>query len=154
MYGIYQYPDFYNAFGNPEEVAADQNKYKNALDRLMLNLKSIAGDSHRKLAVGNATIDKSRTVVYGLAQCMLDLSKEDCDACLLKAVSDISVCCQDKVGGRVIKFSCNIRFDHSFSMILQLLIHQYNYHCPPMLFLLYLPMQLPHKEKEEALAYH
>ncbi|XP_054787860.1 cysteine-rich receptor-like protein kinase 44 [Prosopis cineraria] len=109
-----QYPDFYYAFRNPEMVTADQNKYKDALDRLMLNLKSIAaaGDSHRKLAVGNATVDKSRTVVYGLAQCMPDLSNEDCDDGLLKAISDISVCCQDKVGGRVIKFSCNIRFDH------------------------------------------
>ncbi|KAK4284436.1 hypothetical protein QN277_001268 [Acacia crassicarpa] len=111
IFGIYQDHDFSFSFNNPEK-AQDAEKYTNALDDLMQSLrtKAAAGDSHLKVAMGNATAGGNETV-YGLAQCTPDLSQQDCEDCLDKAISDISLCCQNKIGGRVIKLSCNLRFE-------------------------------------------
>ncbi|KAI9127582.1 hypothetical protein K1719_000575 [Acacia pycnantha] len=112
MFGIYVDPDFYYAFNNPES-AADADQYTDALDRLIQVLKTKAADggSHRKVAAGNSSTLSSGQTVHGLAQCTPDLTKQECDDCLVKAISDIPLCCQNKVGGRVIKRNCNLRFE-------------------------------------------
>ncbi|KAK4284434.1 hypothetical protein QN277_001266 [Acacia crassicarpa] len=112
MFGIYVDPDFYYAFNNPES-AADADQYTDALDRLMQVLKTNAADggSDRKVAAGNSSTLSSGQTVHGLAQCTPDLTEQECDDCLLKGISDIPLCCQNKVGGRVIKRNCNLRFE-------------------------------------------
>lgn len=112
IFGMYQDHDFSFSFNNPNK-AQDAEKYTNALGDLMKRLKSeaSAGDSHLKVAVGNETTDKNETV-YGLAQCTPDLSQKDCEDCLDKAISDIKLCCKNNIGGRVVKLSCNLRFEN------------------------------------------
>ncbi|KAI9128064.1 hypothetical protein K1719_001057 [Acacia pycnantha] len=111
LLGIYRFPDFSYGFNNPED-AKDGESYTKALNDLMISLKTkaAAGDSTFKLAVGYKEADESE-IVYGLAQCSPDLSRRDCDVCLVKAISKIPDCCENKIGGRVIKFSCNLRFE-------------------------------------------
>ncbi|KAI9078162.1 hypothetical protein K1719_039861 [Acacia pycnantha] len=50
--------------------------------------------------------------IYGLVQCMPDLSEQDCGDCLEKAISSIPLLCNNKIGGRIIKWSCNIRYEN------------------------------------------
>lgn len=110
-------PQFSYSFNNPQN-AMNTEEFTSALNVLMHRLKSEAasGDSNFKLAVGSKIADESETV-YGLTQCLPDLSKRDCETCLENAISDIKLCCRNKVGGRVIKLSCNLRFerDHFYN---------------------------------------
>ncbi|XP_028774372.1 cysteine-rich repeat secretory protein 38-like, partial [Neltuma alba] len=104
-------PEFAYSFNNPQN-ATDKKEFTSALNDLMQRLKSEAasGDSNFKLSVGSKIADESETV-YGLVQCLPDLSRPDCNACLEKAISDIPLCCKNKIAGRVIKLSCNLRFE-------------------------------------------
>ncbi|KAJ4975293.1 hypothetical protein NE237_000399 [Protea cynaroides] len=49
--------------------------------------------------------------VYGLVQCTHDLTKDDCNVCLTGCVYDIPNNIYPKEGGRVLKPSCNLRFE-------------------------------------------
>ncbi|XP_054788082.1 cysteine-rich repeat secretory protein 38-like [Prosopis cineraria] len=104
-------PEFSYSFNNPQD-AIDVEEYTSALHDLLQRLKSEAasGDSRRKVAVGSKPAGQFETV-YGLVQCKPDMSRQNCDACLEKAISDIPLCCKNKIGGRVIKLSCNLRFE-------------------------------------------
>ncbi|XP_028806134.1 cysteine-rich receptor-like protein kinase 25 [Neltuma alba] len=110
MFGIYQNPDFFYAVNNPSDVA-DADQCTLALDRLMqdLNTKAAAGGPNSKVADGKASMPFQ--YVHGLTQCTPDLTEQNCEACLKKVISDIPFCCQNKVGGRVIKRNCNLRFE-------------------------------------------
>ncbi|KAM7490246.1 hypothetical protein LguiA_033167 [Lonicera macranthoides] len=51
--------------------------------------------------------------IYGLAQCTQDLSNEECNQCLRKAISiwQLSTGTSTKVGDRILLPSCNIRYE-------------------------------------------
>ncbi|TVU20007.1 hypothetical protein EJB05_36193, partial [Eragrostis curvula] len=49
--------------------------------------------------------------IYGMAQCTLDVTVDDCNRCLVSAVATIPTCCNEKLGGRVIYQTCPIRFE-------------------------------------------
>ncbi|KAI9127667.1 hypothetical protein K1719_000660 [Acacia pycnantha] len=104
-------PQFSYGINNPQD-AINPKEFKSSLSDLLKRLKSEAasGDSNFKLAVGYKEVNESQ-IVYGLTQCSPDLSEQDCEACLDKAISDIRFCCQNKIGGRVIKLSCNLQFE-------------------------------------------
>ncbi|XP_034898565.1 cysteine-rich receptor-like protein kinase 15 isoform X1 [Populus alba] len=56
-----------------------------------------------------------RESLYVLVQCTPDLSKYDCNKCLVLANLSISVCCNNNLGGRVLFPSCNFRYgNYSF----------------------------------------
>nr|XP_034898562.1 cysteine-rich receptor-like protein kinase 10 isoform X2 [Populus alba] len=50
--------------------------------------------------------------LYVLVQCTPDLSKNDCNQCLLQAILSISVCCNNKRGVRILFPSCNFRYEN------------------------------------------
>ncbi|KAK4284433.1 hypothetical protein QN277_001265 [Acacia crassicarpa] len=113
MFGIYQDHDFQNYSGNQTD-AVDANKYKDSAIKLLHSLKErakVGEGSYHKVAAGNATADQSQAA-YGLVQCTPDLNEQDCFDCLTDSIFYIPNCCQDKVGGRVIKLNCNIRFEN------------------------------------------
>lgn len=58
----------------------------------------------------NANYSDSQTI-HGRAQCTPDIKELECTECLGVAISDIPTCCNGKVGGRVVRPSCNIRYD-------------------------------------------
>jgi len=104
-------PKFY--MWNPNNVT-DEKVFNRVLGNLMRKLKEIAasGDSRLKFATDNATdVNLNFQTIYGLVQCTPDLSKQDCNDCLEFAISEIPICCNNKIGGRALKPSCNIRYE-------------------------------------------
>ncbi|VVA37059.1 PREDICTED: cysteine-rich [Prunus dulcis] len=77
-----------------------------------LSRQAAANGSLRKFAVGTATAPNFQTI-YGLAQCTPDLAEQACSDCLVGALEDIPKCCEGKQGGRVVKPSCNVRYEIS-----------------------------------------
>nr|XP_023894963.1 putative receptor-like protein kinase At4g00960 isoform X1 [Quercus suber] len=97
---------------NKNNVSANLDQFNQDL-RTLLDSKRVqaaAGGSLRKFAAGNATAPNNQTL-YSLVQCTPDLSDQDCNDCLAGAMGDIPNCCDGKQGGRVIRPSCNLRFE-------------------------------------------
>ncbi|KAJ1431724.1 Serine-threonine/tyrosine-protein kinase, catalytic domain [Sesbania bispinosa] len=92
--------------------ATQVDEYNQVLGNLLRSIrdKATSGDSRLKYATGNVTGPNFQNI-YGLMQCTPDLSDLKCDECLGGAISDLPGCCNNKVGGRVIRPSCNIRYE-------------------------------------------
>ncbi|XP_047955384.1 cysteine-rich receptor-like protein kinase 44 [Salvia hispanica] len=75
-----------------------------------LRIRAAAGSSTRKVAGGNVT-GPDFQMIFGLVQCFPDLSSEECNICLIRAIFDIPQCCSEKIGGRVFLPSCNLLFE-------------------------------------------
>lgn len=63
--------------------------------------------SPRKFAVRKASVSATQTL-YGLVQCTLDLTREDCFTCLQKAINELQT---DSLGGSLLTPGCNSRFE-------------------------------------------
>ncbi|KAM1562244.1 hypothetical protein ACFX1Z_005275 [Malus domestica] len=100
-------PSPFNAI-DPEEFDLVLNLFLDTLTE-----KAASGDSLKKFAAGHVIIQGSTTnqPIYALVQCTPDLGKQNCSDCLKGAISKIPECCGGKQGGRVLKPSCNLRFD-------------------------------------------
>ena len=93
--------------------ATDLVQFNKSLNTLLGNLKSEAasGDSRLKYAVGNISGPHNK-VIYGLVQCTPDLLQSECAQCLKLSIESIPRdCCKDKIGGRAVRPSCNMRFE-------------------------------------------
>ncbi|KAM4101961.1 hypothetical protein ACB094_05G186000 [Castanea mollissima] len=101
---------------NPNNISSNLDQFNDDLRALLDNLKSkaVAGDSLRKFTAGNeSALDFKR--LYALLQCTPDFSDKECDSCLQGTFEGIPQCCSGKRGGRVVRPSCNFRFeDYSF----------------------------------------
>ncbi|MED6180557.1 hypothetical protein PIB30_011320 [Stylosanthes scabra] len=97
-----------------EKNTTEVDKFQEVLINLLQNLKSQAafGDSRRKYSVGSAVGPRNITI-YGFVQCTPDLSEKDCDDCLFESISLLPICCVDKVGARVNRASCLLRYNTS-----------------------------------------
>ncbi|KAM4102060.1 hypothetical protein ACB094_05G194300 [Castanea mollissima] len=107
-------PGFFMA--NPNNISSNLDQFNDDLRALLDNLRSkaVAGDSLRKFAAGNESAPDFKRL-YALLQCTPDLSDKECDSCLQGAFEGIPQCCSGKRGGRVVRPSCNFRFeDYSF----------------------------------------
>ncbi|KAG5246805.1 Cysteine-rich RLK [Salix suchowensis] len=49
--------------------------------------------------------------IYSLAQCTPILSSNDCKKCLRAAISQLPICCSNKIGGRIFSPSCYIHYE-------------------------------------------
>ncbi|KAK2405023.1 putative receptor protein kinase [Trifolium repens] len=105
-------PSFYMSNSN-NVTQVDQ--FNQVLGNLMKKLKEKAAssnDSRVKYATGNETdVKLNFQTIYGLVQCTPDLSLQDCMHCLEDAILEIPSCCNNKLGGRVVKPSCIMRFE-------------------------------------------
>ncbi|KAK4566855.1 hypothetical protein RGQ29_002924 [Quercus rubra] len=103
-------PPVYNCSGN--NISANYDQFSQDLRTLLDSQRgrAAAGGSLRKFAAGNATATNNRTL-YSLVQCTPDLSDQDCSDCLFGAMEDIRNHCAGKQRGRIVKPSCNLRFD-------------------------------------------
>ncbi|TVU01635.1 hypothetical protein EJB05_52908, partial [Eragrostis curvula] len=91
--------------------ATQPAQFTSSLSALMKNLTATAAySSPRKFAAGSAALAPFENI-YGIAQCTLDVSADDCNRCLVSAVATIPTCCNEKLGGRVIYRTCSIRFE-------------------------------------------
>ncbi|KAF5472869.1 hypothetical protein F2P56_009538 [Juglans regia] len=112
IYGVMETsPSFF--MWNTQNVSANYVEQFNAVLRTLIeNLTSQAkdGGSLRKFAANSASAPEFKTL-YALVQCTPDLSMDDCEGCLRGAKEAIPQCCNGKIGGRVVRPSCNIRFE-------------------------------------------
>ncbi|KAJ9690112.1 hypothetical protein PVL29_012655 [Vitis rotundifolia] len=94
-----------NNFSNGDE-------FDQPLGNLFASLKSKAasGDSRYKFATAEVNVSSFQNI-YALVQCTPDLSELSCSNCIEKAINGVPGCCDRKQGGRVVKPSCNIRFE-------------------------------------------
>ncbi|XP_028778513.1 cysteine-rich repeat secretory protein 38-like [Neltuma alba] len=92
--------------------ALQKDQFKLVVTELMkfLREKAASDDSVRKFAAANATGPSNQTI-YGPAQCTPDLSSKDCNNCLNGAISEIPKWCDGMKGRRVVRPSCNIRYE-------------------------------------------
>ncbi|XWS18242.1 hypothetical protein CRYUN_Cryun32bG0026600 [Craigia yunnanensis] len=91
---------------------ANAHRFYQALDNLLNNLSSRAADegSLRKYAADNSSVGPFQRV-YALVQCSPDLSEQDCGVCLTMAKEGIGSCCLGKIGCRILRPSCFLRFE-------------------------------------------
>ncbi|XP_052301572.1 cysteine-rich receptor-like protein kinase 44 isoform X43 [Populus trichocarpa] len=93
----------------------DVTLFNQALQTLFARLqaKAASGNSLKKFATGNQSAGVE--TVYAIVQCTPDLSKGQCSSCLLDVFRMIPNCCdgnvQGKIGVRLIRPSCNLRWE-------------------------------------------
>ncbi|XP_057732254.1 cysteine-rich receptor-like protein kinase 29 [Arachis stenosperma] len=94
--------------------ATDMNQFIQVLRNLLESLRTNAssGDSLKKYAAGSAAGPSFQTI-FALLQCTPDLSEQECDDCLVRAISNINDRCYGLTKCRIGKPSCNLRFDTS-----------------------------------------
>ncbi|XP_057986371.1 cysteine-rich receptor-like protein kinase 44 isoform X2 [Hevea brasiliensis] len=97
---------------NSNNVSSSElSQFNQVLQALLTTLRNEAasGNSTRKFATGNGR--SGFYTIYALMQCTPDLSQQECDDCLVGATAEIPIYSSGKLGGRVIKPSCNLRFE-------------------------------------------
>ncbi|XP_021811624.1 cysteine-rich repeat secretory protein 38-like [Prunus avium] len=97
---------------SPNKIS-NAEQYKQVRDPLFGNLseKAAAGDSVLKFAAGNASVPVTNQTIYATVQCSPDLDKQNCSDCLKESISDIPQHFGGVDGGRVLRPSCNLRFE-------------------------------------------
>ncbi|KAI3909870.1 hypothetical protein MKW92_048525 [Papaver armeniacum] len=96
-----------NNVSNPEQFRQNVSDF---LKRLTREVQSNDDSTSIKFASGDININDFAKV-YGLVQCTEDISISSCNRCLLGAISELPNCCDGKRGGRVLRPSCNFRFE-------------------------------------------
>ncbi|KAI3957768.1 hypothetical protein MKX01_007599 [Papaver californicum] len=98
---------------NQTSVTENQDELNKTLVGLMDRLvreSTVFGQSTKSFAVGEANLSVSTLQIYGLVQCA-DISSSNCNKCLSRVARNLSVCCNGKVGARVLNPSCNLRYE-------------------------------------------
>jgi len=109
-----EYPWMSPLYNVSDYSEAEKVEFNKDLSNLLQNLsdRAAAGDSLSKFAVGNASAPRSQTI-YGLVQCTPDLSEQDCSRCLSGAIDNFLKSYADRLGGRILRPSCNFRYENS-----------------------------------------
>jgi len=100
-------------YAKSQKNATNLDEFNKDVNELLLDLsrRAASGDSRVKYAA-NSTVGSE--VIYGLVQCTPDLDESECFDCLNRSIDRIPIdCCKDKTGGRVVRPSCNMRFETS-----------------------------------------
>ncbi|VAH56027.1 unnamed protein product [Triticum turgidum subsp. durum] len=92
--------------GNAAVVAA-------AVRQLLGQTAQYAAAAARRFATGfmDSIGPGTTTTLYSLAQCTPDLSAGDCLACLQRLVGSINATNSVRLGGRIFRLRCNVRFE-------------------------------------------
>ncbi|XP_052183288.1 cysteine-rich receptor-like protein kinase 7 isoform X2 [Diospyros lotus] len=100
---------------NPKHNFTSPDRYNQVLRELLRRLRSQAakGGSDLKFATGSQQGPDLQTI-YGMAQCTPDLSEKQCNDCVDEAIDELPVCCNNRIGGRVLKVICNIQYETNF----------------------------------------
>ena len=94
---------------NTDEVA-NPKSFMSLLFSTMNRSADEAAFGDKKFASNAITISKFQTL-YCLVQCTPNLSPHQCRSCLSGLIEQLPVCCEGRVGGRVLNPSCNIRYE-------------------------------------------
>ncbi|KAK2404984.1 cysteine-rich receptor protein kinase [Trifolium repens] len=92
-------------------TSEERNRFNELLARLLNFLATKATNSDKeKFATGKMNFTHS-VKIYGLVQCVPELSMFDCNMCLRSAIASVPNCCDGKRGARVLLPACNIRYE-------------------------------------------
>ncbi|XP_029126520.1 putative receptor-like protein kinase At4g00960 [Cajanus cajan] len=93
--------------------ATNVEQFNEVLGNMLRNLtdRAASGDSRRKYDTDDATAANFQAI-YSLVQCTPDLSQTDCNNCLKESISEIPTYCNGKRGCRIMKPSCDVRFEN------------------------------------------
>ncbi|GFQ00661.1 cysteine-rich repeat secretory protein 38 [Phtheirospermum japonicum] len=103
--------DTVNRLGLVNTKTADDTNFNGTTIDLLKGLSRIAVNATMMFAKGTLFPVLGNKTLHGMVQCTRDLSKANCTTCLDDAISDLSKCCADKVGGRIVYGSCHVRFE-------------------------------------------
>ncbi|KAK6264876.1 hypothetical protein SCA6_020310 [Theobroma cacao] len=95
-----------------ERNASNPEQFNNGLSELLNNLSSIAaaGGPLRKYAAGNAPAGNLQKV-YAAVQCTPDMDEQNCTACLNHGKQEFLKCCYGRIGCRVLRPTCILRYE-------------------------------------------
>ncbi|KAK6283636.1 hypothetical protein POUND7_002588 [Theobroma cacao] len=95
-----------------ERNASNPEQFNNGLSELLNNLSSIAaaGGPLRKYAAGNASAGNLQKV-YAAVQCTPDMDEQNCTACLNHGKQEFLNCCYGRIGCRVLRPTCILRYE-------------------------------------------
>ncbi|KAI4295832.1 hypothetical protein L6164_035833 [Bauhinia variegata] len=111
--GRYVYTGKYPDENKQKKNVSDPIQFNEVLTYLMNNLSNEAAFNTSKMfATGEISFSRKRKI-YGLAQCTMDMSQEDCHTCLSSALGDLKACCSYRQGGIILSRTCNMRFESS-----------------------------------------
>jgi Salt stress response/antifungal len=89
---------------------SDAEAFDELYNDLMGGLAVKAANSSRKFAMGQANFTSAITM-YGLVECMRDLSGAECLMCLNQSMGYFQACCWKNQGGVVLRYQCYIRME-------------------------------------------
>ncbi|XP_028791522.1 cysteine-rich repeat secretory protein 38-like [Neltuma alba] len=110
IFGVMQTQPYFYLWNTQDALQKDQFNFVVTELMKFLREKAASHNSVQKFAAANATGPSNQTI-YGPAQCTPDLLNKDCNNCLNGAISEIPKCCDGMKGGRVVRPSCNIRYE-------------------------------------------
>ncbi|XP_022140076.1 cysteine-rich receptor-like protein kinase 10 [Momordica charantia] len=92
--------------------AADLQQFNQVVQTMLAELSrdAAAGGSRLKFAAGNVTTRDSGNL-YATVQCTPDMSYSQCSDCLQTAAGLVQAWCLGKVGVRILRPNCNIRYE-------------------------------------------
>ncbi|XWS15625.1 hypothetical protein CRYUN_Cryun34aG0017500 [Craigia yunnanensis] len=110
MYGLLENDPRTCAY-NPEN-ASNPDKFNQELSKLLntLSNEAAAGGPLRKYASGNATAGTLQ-IVYAMVKCTPDMDEPSCTTCVTFAMSELRKCCYGRMGCRVLRPTCVLRFE-------------------------------------------
>uniref|UniRef100_A0A0A0KHX1 Gnk2-homologous domain-containing protein n=1 Tax=Cucumis sativus TaxID=3659 RepID=A0A0A0KHX1_CUCSA len=94
---------------NGNKASTNRDKFVEAVKRLMgrLRVEAALGNSTRKM--GKGEISAGNETVYGLVQCMPEMSSGDCDNCIGEGLALIS---EARMGARIFRGGCVLRYEN------------------------------------------
>ncbi|KAK6919415.1 Gnk2-homologous domain [Dillenia turbinata] len=113
FFGFIDHDNRLNWTSNNCAASNDLSGFSATVHDLLNNMTTGARDSEKLYTESKITLNS--TDVYGLVQCVGDLSLDDCTKCLQELIGD-QTCAYVHSGGRVVDGSCNYRYE-SYSFI-------------------------------------
>uniref|UniRef100_A0A0C9RJF6 TSA: Wollemia nobilis Ref_Wollemi_Transcript_14652_2207 transcribed RNA sequence n=1 Tax=Wollemia nobilis TaxID=56998 RepID=A0A0C9RJF6_9CONI len=96
---------------NPQRVTKDPDGFGNRVADLLRYLMRGASDPAHKGFAAGFTRDSSKEDIYGLVECLRDLSAVECRTCLSIGFYHLYPCCAQKQGAEALLGSCTLRFE-------------------------------------------
>ncbi|XP_042520783.1 cysteine-rich receptor-like protein kinase 10 isoform X2 [Macadamia integrifolia] len=93
-----------------EQNVSDPTRFNHLLVDTVNKVATTAASDSERFGTRDANFSQFQKL-YCLAQCSPDISRIDCNRCLLGTIAFLPSCCSGKIGGRVLNPSCNIRFE-------------------------------------------
>lgn len=96
---------------NKQNITESQlSRFNESLAALLIDVSVKAASSSTKFATEKANFTVFQTI-YSLVQCTPDLTNLDCESCLRQTIDRLPICCDRRIGGRVIASSCSFRYE-------------------------------------------